>query len=453
MLTDKERKTLRALAEADGASFTDLVKIAHLDPALAFRGANLRDVDFGRSDLSGYDFTEADLSGANLERALIERAIFSRCKTRGTRWPPPPIEVGPPTYVLNEVQQDAVKRMLHDLTSKRRALVLMPHGTGRGAVLEEVIAQILWNERYRPALLLVSTVAEREQFAERLRRRLGTNTVAVTRRINELPFSDDLVISNASFREISPLSIRNFSELFGGFASVFTTSLEKMTQLERVGLEVLDAKTLGVVDSMPINADRPDRRKFIMRMNKQFGDPSFVCEVEQAVELGLLEPARIVRSTNLILKDVEQLRRGRPAPDELHHALRPAAERIARLAHKEELSSLFVLASDEEQLAMLHDLLNKRGDLSPERLTRLGMRWDERRLQQPIARLPGIILSPVSRQAMEAARHHPHVVVLTPLSVMRAQDLAYRPPGLVKSGSATVYDFVDAFSGFPKLWQ
>src|SRR3954453_14777801 len=61
--------TIVAVLDAPTDSFVSLARIAELDPAHDFRGANLRGVDFGTDDLSGFDFSGADLTGADLSRA------------------------------------------------------------------------------------------------------------------------------------------------------------------------------------------------------------------------------------------------------------------------------------------------------------------------------------------------------------------------------------------------
>jgi formylglycine-generating enzyme required for sulfatase activity len=59
----------QAILRARDADFATLARIGGLDPARHFRGAHLRNVDFGADDLSGFDFREADFAGADLSRA------------------------------------------------------------------------------------------------------------------------------------------------------------------------------------------------------------------------------------------------------------------------------------------------------------------------------------------------------------------------------------------------
>jgi formylglycine-generating enzyme required for sulfatase activity len=62
-------ETAQAILRARDADFAALARIGGLDPTQHFRGADLRNVDFGDDDLSGFDFREADFCGADLSRA------------------------------------------------------------------------------------------------------------------------------------------------------------------------------------------------------------------------------------------------------------------------------------------------------------------------------------------------------------------------------------------------
>ena len=62
-------ETAQAILRARDADFATLARIGGLDPKRHLRGADLRNVDFGADDLTGFDFREADFSGADLSRA------------------------------------------------------------------------------------------------------------------------------------------------------------------------------------------------------------------------------------------------------------------------------------------------------------------------------------------------------------------------------------------------
>ena len=88
-LTPKQRDIALAILEHPSDSFVELSQLAGLDPASAFREANLRRVDFGTDDLSGFDFSGADLSLADFSRARgLDCALFDGAITDGTRWHP-----------------------------------------------------------------------------------------------------------------------------------------------------------------------------------------------------------------------------------------------------------------------------------------------------------------------------------------------------------------------------
>ena len=65
---EAELRRMLAVLDAPSDSFAELARIGGVDPAKAFRGANLRDIDFGDDDLAGFVFARADLRGADLSR-------------------------------------------------------------------------------------------------------------------------------------------------------------------------------------------------------------------------------------------------------------------------------------------------------------------------------------------------------------------------------------------------
>lgn len=81
---------IAAVATAKTESFVALARLANLDPARAFVGADLRNVDFGTGDIAGFNFRGARLEGANLSNTKnSEFAIFDTATSdTATRWPP-----------------------------------------------------------------------------------------------------------------------------------------------------------------------------------------------------------------------------------------------------------------------------------------------------------------------------------------------------------------------------
>ena len=79
---------LRRVREAEGASFAELVAVAELDPKTDFRFLDLRGVNFGETDMSGFDFSGADLREANMSRVQgLERANMTNALLKGIRRP------------------------------------------------------------------------------------------------------------------------------------------------------------------------------------------------------------------------------------------------------------------------------------------------------------------------------------------------------------------------------
>lgn len=86
------RKTARAIglvAASNDTSFGQLVKIAKLNPAIDFRGADLAGVDFGALDISTFDLSSADLRKANLSRTQgFDPRNFVGADLSGAKLPP-----------------------------------------------------------------------------------------------------------------------------------------------------------------------------------------------------------------------------------------------------------------------------------------------------------------------------------------------------------------------------
>lgn len=174
MFNSSQEKTLKNLRNADGCNFAVLVKIAGLDPKKDLRGADLRGVDFGASDLRGFDFTLANLNGAKLDKANVVDAIFDKAQIEDVVWPNvikrKRLHSPFANHELHPVQQEAFRRILDALQKSRPrgGLVSMPAGTGRAAIIERVLRELNEGRRYSFALLVVETVAEREQYMARL---------------------------------------------------------------------------------------------------------------------------------------------------------------------------------------------------------------------------------------------------------------------------------------------
>src|SRR5688500_12348 len=75
---DEIDEAITRVLEAETTDFTELVKIARLDPTKDFRFANLSNMDFTGADLTGFDFTGSSIKGSSFRNARISGAVFRR---------------------------------------------------------------------------------------------------------------------------------------------------------------------------------------------------------------------------------------------------------------------------------------------------------------------------------------------------------------------------------------
>jgi len=77
----------RLIAANPKADFVELVRAIDVDPATDFVKSDLRFVDFGRCNLTGFNFEGSNLHGADLSQVAVENANF--CDTKGCHsWAP-----------------------------------------------------------------------------------------------------------------------------------------------------------------------------------------------------------------------------------------------------------------------------------------------------------------------------------------------------------------------------
>lgn len=85
--TPKHLKTLKKLLSHPSDNFVELARIAGLRLDKDFRHANLRGVDFGTADTSGWDFTDSDLSYADLSHTHGAPPKTAGARIEGTKLP------------------------------------------------------------------------------------------------------------------------------------------------------------------------------------------------------------------------------------------------------------------------------------------------------------------------------------------------------------------------------
>jgi sulfatase modifying factor 1 len=93
-LTPEQRRVLAELKAARDAPFGELVRIAGLNKRRDFVGANLRNVDFGTSNLADFNFARADLTNVDMTCATgKDRLMLIDATTTGALGLPGPSEL------------------------------------------------------------------------------------------------------------------------------------------------------------------------------------------------------------------------------------------------------------------------------------------------------------------------------------------------------------------------
>lgn len=454
MISRADENVLIAIAEADGASFTELVEIAGLDPGTSFRGADLRDVDFGTCNLAGYDFTEANLTGASFRQAEIAGASFDDAVLVDVIWPQVRTSRSrrPDSPKLHGVQIEAVELMLEDIYSRRRAIAMMPTGSGRNAVIEEVIATIMKpGER---ALLVVSSAVERDMMVAQLEKRLRDVPIITLGKAGTRRYPHGLAVHNSSAFGTSFSMLFEMLDWHGRIDAIFATSTERLQQvLNTAQVENRDLLIAAVDIPLSDYGRREDRKRLETRIAKIFGRASFILSIDQLIVQGTLRPARIIAPFPVH----PPLPKRRPyfagsndaTSSELIYRMEPHIDALHEACEIGGLDDVFVLCADDQQARVAEILLNNRYD-SPTLARRVGQRWSATQIAETVRYRGGFVISPVTRQAIDAARLSDHVAVLTELKMEYAQDIAFRPLR-PDERQPLILDFSETFSSFPQL--
>jgi uncharacterized protein YjbI with pentapeptide repeats len=97
----RRHRLINILAKPEEDDFATLVHMSGLDPAQAFRGADLRKVDFGAANLFGFDVSGADLREANLTCA---QGLEGLRYNDATRWPDGWWPPRPPDFLMQTMR-------------------------------------------------------------------------------------------------------------------------------------------------------------------------------------------------------------------------------------------------------------------------------------------------------------------------------------------------------------
>lgn len=451
MINDTEKNTLLTLAAAKDATFVELARIAGLDPRLAFRGADLRGVDFDGCDLDRFDFTDADLTGASFGGASLNGSIMSTAQRRAAERMGAAAAKERPTRKerkgLSDDQQRIVAVMRHALDERGRALALMPIGTGRSAVLVELIAQTV-PEDARAALIVTSAI-EREEMIHFLRERLPGRPVYSSRKSEE-PGYGGIIVHTASAFDNGLKAL--FEATFSSIEFLFTTSLERYQRFLRAAENRVDFVRAVVFDTPLLKIGRPDSERQQKLVLKLFGQPTVDLPIEHALRTGKLLEARIVQPD--VPADIPQGRtmflpsNKMPSRDELHHKLQPIADELIEILRAMRPESLLILCRDAAQSRVVYTMIGEQLQ-DADGIRHASPRWPAHVIREEVEGRSGIVVATLSRQSLNAARMLPNVAVLTPMRLAMAQELAFRPPFPFSKGvPPLVLDFAGAFDGF-----
>lgn len=449
MITPAARSRLLEIAAADGATFVEIVKISGLDPASAFRGADLRGVDFAGSDLRGFDFTDANLREASFRGASLLGAVFDEGAVALSAPMVAELSPHPGRPALTLLQLDCIESVLRDLAERGRALALMPLGTGRSAVLREVAARAM-----RPgdrAAVIVGTAAEREQAIRSLRERLSDGWVLSSKEALGNPGWRGIVVHGATAYD------RGFADLLGATGLnldlIISTSLDRLQGFLRAADGAFDHVQTAAIESPIFRPQGSDGERTDLLVRRMFIVPSYLLTIEHAVATGVLLPARLLqpfgRSSFPRARTMFTGPSERTGTNEVHQFLEPVANDIMRAGGLLPLERLLVLCRDVQQAQVMQVLLQQRmGTRSVVR--RASQRWSANRIAHDLLDGGGVTVAATSRQSIDAARRLAHVVVATPLRSAAAQEIAFRVPAIFHGAPyPTVLDLAGAFDGFP----
>jgi hypothetical protein len=297
MLDSEAKAILLRLADADGASFTDLARIAELDPARDFRGADLRNVDFGTCDLSGFDFSDADLTGARLNHAKTDRTIFARVKGRSivreavgrARSRRPANSAMTP---LQEKVSDLLFKRLN-MQPAARAAIAMPAQSGVSRIVEEVVCRLDRTTGMQRVIIIMPTAGERDQLFHRLRERFPNENIERARALPSGLNATIVVDTQVMFSRLR--QNRDYSPSYftpDHTSHVFVVGLQptRIKEIEQLD-HVVGQSAVTVFLTSPI--DIIYSKSFYRRLDRIFGPLLVNYTVEQAFQDGLVSRAEI----------------------------------------------------------------------------------------------------------------------------------------------------------------
>ena len=222
-LTTTQRIEL-VLDEGGSCSFTELCRLAGLDPRVDFRFSDLRGVDFSNQDLREFDFSGAWLEGCNFSGANIAGAKMIGAHLSGGALS---AASGLPVITVNLPSSDPIARSVLYAAEGSAAIALFVHALDDGVVSES----FMFSEVKRRGLLfglnLLRAIGDsRQNFAQNIGTAIARSlpldfvSVGVTIALRDLGY----VVSEDPFK---------YHLNIGSFVDYLSTQLREATRRNR----------------------------------------------------------------------------------------------------------------------------------------------------------------------------------------------------------------------------
>ena len=283
-----------------------------------------------------------------------------------------------------------------------------------------------------------------------LRERMPGHDVISSRDARETPGWGGIVVHSASSYD------NRFKYLlevtFAYIDLLFSTSLERLQRFTRTTENRLGFVRMAVFETPLIDIGNRDFARQNRLVRELFDKPTFEYRIEGALEAGQLIQAKIVQPDVLVPIPPRQgmfTSAPQQAPEELLHQLQPLTGELVGILHSMRLQSLLLLCRDPTQAKAIYILLCEAFPRA-EAIRSSSPRWSAEKIRSELISNGGIIVAPLTRQSVDAARLLPNIAVFTPMRLALAQELAFRPAvAFSRTMVPLVVDFAGAFTGFP----
>jgi hypothetical protein len=304
-LDKTDTQTLLALRRADGATFTELMEIAGLDPKRDLRDADLSGVDFAGCDLRGYDFSGAVLTGASFRGAIVDYAVFERADLTGVVWPidrmPGSAERSPILHrpAIHARQREIVQVLIKALqnTGAPRAVAVLPPGVGKTIILAEVFLALRRTKAFGRGLILTETMFECKQIASVLQDRGIDIAVSDTFNRQSISRGGVLVETFGNYTRIRNDLMDDYQKLANPLKCTHL-GLSSVPTRRRADIAAISASPgapaiVAFVEPDPLWSE-DQQHLFRGKLGSVFEHVTYQYTLEQAIEDGLLTKSEVI---------------------------------------------------------------------------------------------------------------------------------------------------------------